>query len=157
MKRYLIRLLTLAAVLVCGLASFHAKAADMNISPFFKEEFAKNPAVTMVAISGKQAGWKGLTSYRSVSISGDDAKADEMARAVRKDGANAVLKETSFKKGRLCFGFYGLGGEGANRKYLFFLDLRAQGKSKTTLVYLEGDWTPDQVKKLITKKIDRHE
>lgn len=157
MKHYLIRLLTLAVIIVCGLASASARAAGLNISPFFKEEFAKNPAVTMVVISGRQADWKGLTSYRSVSISGDDAKADEMARAVRKDGAKAELKETSFKKGRLCFGFYGLGGEGANRKYLFFLDLRAQGKSKTTLVYIEGDWTPDQVKKLITKKIDRHE
>ena len=72
-----------------------------------------------------------------------------MARAVRKDGANAEFKETSFKDGRLYFGFYGLGGEGKHRKYLFFLDLRAKGKSKTTLIYIKADLTPEQVKKMI--------
>lgn len=157
MKHYLIRMMAFAILSLLSLPFLTARAEGLNIHPFFKEEFAKNPAVTMVSVSGRQSGWKGLTSYRSVSISGDDAKADEMARAVRKDGAKAELKETSFKGGHLYFGFYGLGGVGPNRRYLFFLDLRAQGKSKTTLVYIEGDWTPDQVKKLITKKIDRHE
>lgn len=136
-----------------ALTSFPLMARDLDIAPFFKEDFAKNPSVTMVSMSGKQSDWKGLTSYRSVSVSGDGAIADAMARAVRKDGARADFKETSFKEGRLYFGFYGLGGEGANRKYLFFLDLRPKGKNKTTLVYIEGDWTPDEVKSIITKKV----
>lgn len=143
------RWITLLLILISSLAGLGVHAEDLNIAPFLKEGFAKNPAVTMVSVSGKQSDWKGLASYRSVSVSGDDAKADEMSRAVSKDGAKAEFKETSYKDGRLCFGFYGLGGEGHHRKYLFFLDLRPKGKEKTTLVYIEGDWTPDQVKNMI--------
>lgn len=153
MKQYLIRMMAFAIIIICGIPAFSIQAAKLNIDPFFKEEFAGDPAVTMVSVSGRQSEWKGLTAYKSVSVSGDDEKADAMAHAVRKDGVNAAFKETTFKEGKLYFGFYGLGGEGANRKYLFFLDLRPKGKSKTTLVYIEGDWTPDQVKSMITKKI----
>ena len=146
------RWIALFAILISMMATPHVCAQHLSIAPFLEEDFAKNPAVTMVSVSGKQSDWKGLSSYRSVSVSGDDAKADAIARAVGKDGARAEFKETSFKDGRLCFGFYGLGGEGYHRKYLFFLDLRPKGKSKTTLIYIEGDWTPDQVKAMITKK-----
>lgn len=153
MKQHLIRLMALTIILFCGLNLPMVRAEGLNIAPFLKEDFAKNPSVTMVSVSGKQSEWKGLASYRSVSVSGDDAKADDMCRAVRKDGAHAEFKETSFKDGRLFFGFYGLGGEGRHRRYLFFLDLRPKGKPKTTLVYIEGDWSPDEVKDMITKKI----
>lgn len=153
MKQYLIRWISLSVILICSVMSFFAHADRLNVSPFFKEDFAKNPSVTMVVFSGEQTDWKGLYLYKSVSVSGNSAKADEIARCVRKDGAKAEFKETSFKDGKLYFGFYGLGGEGENRKYLFYLDLRPKGKDKTTLVYIEGDWSPEEVKKMITKKI----
>lgn len=148
-KRWIILLL----IIISSSALMSVSAKVLNIDSFFKEDFAKNASVTMVSVSGNQSDWKGLTSYRSVSVKDDDSKADAMARAVGKDGAKADFKETSFKGGRLYFGFYGLGGEGRHRKYLFFLDLRPKGTSKTTLVYIEGDWTPDEVKQMITKKI----
>ena len=153
MREFKNRWLMLLIAVISSMSALTVKAEDLNITPFFKEDFAKNPAVTMVSVSGKQSDWKGLTSYRSVSVSGDDDKADAMSRAVRKDGAKAEFKETSFKDGHLQFGFYGLGGEGPHRRYLFFLDLRPKGKSKTTLVYIEGDWNPEEVKAMITKKI----
>ncbi len=140
-------------MIVMSMMPLCAVAENLSVDSFFREDFAKNPAVTMVSVSGKQSDWTGLTSYRSVSVSDDDDKADAMSRAVRKDGAKAEFKETSFKDGHLHFGFYGLGGEGSHRRYLFFLDLRPKGKSKTTLVYIEGDWSPEEVKAMITKKI----
>lgn len=152
MKHCMIRLIVVAIMSIFSWSFFIVKAEELNIAPFLKEDFARNPTVTMVSMSGKQSDWIGLTSYRSVSISGDDANADAMARAVRKDGAKAEFKETTFKDGHLYFGFYGLGGEERHRKYLFFLDLRPKGKSKTTLILIEGDWTPEQVKQMLTKK-----
>ena len=151
MKHYLIRIMALVMILCVSLENTTVKAEDLNVTPFLKEDFAKNPSVTMVSMSGKQSDWKGLTSYRSVSISGDDTQADAMARAVRKDGVKAQFKETTFKDGRLYFGFYGLGGEGPHRRYLFFLDMRPKGKSKTTLIDIEADLTPEQVKQMIKK------
>ncbi|MDE6379226.1 MAG: hypothetical protein K2L11_02040 [Muribaculaceae bacterium] len=152
MKHRLILIIALAVMFVSGQVSVSSRAEGLSVDSFFKEDFAKNPNVTMVSISGEQSDWKGLTMYRSVSLSGDPVKADAIARSVRKDGAKADFKETSFKDGKLYFGFYGLGGEGKHRKYLFFLDLRQKGKDKTTLVFIEGDWTPDEVKTMITKK-----
>lgn len=152
MKQNLIRIIGLVIIFFASLAKTTVNAEDLHVAPFLKEEFAKNPAVTMVSMSGQQSDWKGLTSYRSVSISGDDTQSDALVRAVRKDGAKAEFKETTFKDGHLYFGFYGLGGEGRHRKYLFFLDLRPKGKSKTTLIIMEGDLTPDQVKNKIINK-----
>ncbi len=152
MKQHFIRWMALAVMLMIGVASATVNAQKLNVSPFFKEDFAKNPAVTMVSFSGEQTDWKGLTSYKSVSVSGNAEMADDIARSVKKDGAKAEFKETTFKDGKLYFGFYGLGGEGRHRKYLFYLDLRPKGKDKTTLVYIEGDWSPEQVKTMITKK-----
>lgn len=144
----------LTVFIICIVASVSAGAESLNVDRFFKEDFASDPNVTMVSMSGRQAKWSGLTSYKSVSVSGDAEKADALARSVRKDGIKAEMKETSYKDGKLYFGFYYLGGEGKNRKYLFYLDLRPKGKDKTTLVYIEGDWTADEVKRMITKKIN---
>lgn len=150
MKQFLLRSMAFLAIFISSIISAEARAEDLNVAPFLKEDFARNPSVTMVSMSGKQSDWKGLTSYRSVSISGDDTQADAMSRAVRKDGAKADFKETTFKDGHLYFGFYGLGGEGRHRRYLFFLDLRPKGKSKTTLIHIEADLTPEQVKHMVT-------
>ncbi len=153
MKQHFIRWIAFSVMLLVCTLSTTVYAQKLNVSPFFKEDFAKNPAVTMVSFSGEQTDWKGLTTYKSVSVTGNAEMADEIARGVKKDGAKAEFKETSFKDGKLYFGFYGLGGEGRHRKYLFYLDLRPKGKEKTTLVYIEGNWSPEQVKTMITKKI----
>ncbi len=153
MKHNLYRWIAFSVILAISLASSIASGEKLNVSPFFNEDFAKNPSVTMVSFSGKQTDWKGLTAYKSVSVSGDNEKADAIAKGVKKDGVKADFKETTYKEGMLYFGFYGLGGEGRNRKYLFFLDMRPKGKDKTTLVYIEGNWSADEVKEMITKKI----
>lgn len=153
MKHNLYKWIAFLVILMCSLVSSIASGENLNVSPFFKEDFAKNPAVTMVSFSGKQTDWKGLTVYKSVSVAGDNEKADAIARSVKKDGAKADFKETSYRDSMLYFGFYGLGGEGPHRKYLFYLDMRPKGKAKTTLVYIEGDWSADEVKEMITKKI----
>lgn len=152
MKSNLYRWIALSIILLISLSGAAASGRTLNVAPFFKEDFAKNPAVTMVSFSGGQTDWKGLSVYKSVSVTGDTDKADAIARAVKKDGARADFKETTYRDGKLYFGFYGLGGEGWNRKYLFFLDFRSKGKDKTTLVYIEGNWSADEVKKMITKK-----
>lgn len=151
MTQFLLRSISILIIFISCLFSYKANAEELSVAPFLKENFAKNPSVTMVSMSGKQSDLKGLTSYKSVSISGDDTQADAMARAVRKDGAKAEFKETTFKDGHLYFGFYGLGGEGKHRKYLFFLDQRAKGKPKTTLIHIEADLTPEQVKQMVTR------
>ncbi|MDE6787491.1 MAG: hypothetical protein K2J46_10710, partial [Muribaculaceae bacterium] len=99
MKHNLYKWIAFLVILMCSLVSSIASGENLNVSPFFKEDFAKNPAVTMVSFSGKQTDWKGLTVYKSVSVAGDNEKADAIARSVKKDGAKADFKETSYRDG----------------------------------------------------------
>lgn len=151
MRRQIFRLLSVTVMVF--LVAFSVKAGDgLNVAPFLNEDYASRPNVTMVSISGSQKKWPGLSNYKSFSVTDDNALSDKLAAAVTKDGVKAISKETSYKEGKLYFGFYFLGGEGKHRRYLFFLDSRPKGIDKTTLIYIQGDWDSEQVKKKIAKK-----
>lgn len=118
------------------------------VAPFFGERYSSNSNVSMVSLSGSQIKMKGLTKYKSMSVTGDAALSDKIAAAVGKDGSRAKSKEVSYKGGKLYFGFYLLKG-GPNKRYLLFLDRRPLGKDKTTLIYLEGTLDPEEVKEML--------
>ena len=146
-------MLRLILMLLCVAATVSVRAQDgLEVAPFFSEAYTSNGKVTMVSMSGDQLGGSGISRFRSVSVSGDPALTDRIEKAVRKDGISAGYKETSYKEGRLHFGFYSLGGKGDSRRYLLYLN-RSQGTGKTTLVYIQGDLSPEEVKKMIVKKI----
>ncbi len=149
MKRWMV----IITLMLCGIFMMSAQDKNLNIAPFFSESYTSSGNVTLVTMKGEQLKVRGLKKYASVSVSGDDDLADRIARAVKKDGAKAEAKETTFKDGRLYFGFYSLGGKGDRRQYLFFLDKRPAGVDKTTMVYICGDWSAEEVKKIINKKI----
>ncbi|MDE6279320.1 MAG: hypothetical protein K2M05_05045, partial [Paramuribaculum sp.] len=58
-------------------------------------------------------------------------------------------KEVSYKNGQLYFGFYAMGGSENRKRYLFYLNRRAIGKRKSTLIYIEGNLSESEVKALI--------
>lgn len=121
----------------------------LNVAPYFSDSYATNADVTMISLSGKQLEGKGLTKYKSVSVTGNPLLADKISAAVSKDGIKAKSKEVSYKEGQLYFGFYSLGGSGSHRKYLLYLNRRPVGKEKTTLIYIEGSLDDEAVKKMI--------
>lgn len=126
----------------------------LDVGRFFTDAYTANGKVTMVSMSGEQLAGTGLRKFRSMSVSGDAALSGEIEKAVRKDGAKAAYKETSFKDGRLHFGFYSLGGKDATRQYILYLNRQGEGGAgKTTLVYIQGNLSADEVKKMIVKKI----
>ena len=140
----------LSLLIATAIAS--AQDKSLNVARFFTEEIASLPSVTLVRITGDHAKWKDFERYASISVKGDDALADRLAAAVKKDGANAESKETSYRNGRLYFGFYSLGSKNDERRYLFYLDRRPAGGDKTTLIFISGDLSPEDVKKIINNK-----
>lgn len=148
MKKFIIIIL----LATLGTAIAMAQGRSLNVAQFFTDESASLPSVTMVMTTGNQLQWSGCNKYASVSVTGDNALADKLAAAVKKDGVKAESKETSYKEGKLYFGFYNLGWRKDERRYLFFLDRRPTGVDKTTLVYISGDLSPEEVKKFINKK-----
>lgn len=136
------------AILLLGTISGYAQEG-LNVAPFFSDAYASNPKVTMISYSGNQLASRGLTMYKSISVTDDAALADKIARAVAKDGSRAESKEVSYRAGQLYLGFYFLGGRGANRKYMLYLNRRPAGREKTTLIYMEGDLDAAAVKSMM--------
>lgn len=149
MKRWIV----IIVMLFCGAMMTRAQDKSLNIFPFLSESYSSSGNVTLVTLSGDQLKVKGMKKYASVSVTGDSELADKISRAVKKDGVKAESKETTYKDGKLYFGFYSLGGKNDRRQYLFYLDKRPTGVDKTTVVYICGDWSVDEVKKIINKKI----
>ena len=102
-------------------------------------------------ITGQKLQMAGLTKYKSIVVNNDEKLSDNIEKAVRKDGTIAKSKEVIYKKGKLYFGMYFLGGTGSERRYLYYLNQRPVGKDKTMLIYLEGAITEEMAKSLIKK------
>lgn len=140
----------LMIIMIFSVMSIFAMAQKgLSIAGFFQDAYASNPDVTMISLSGRQIEKNGLKIYKSLSVSGNNEIADHIAKAVRKDGSHAKSKEVSYNNGQLYFGFYFVGGSGTERQYILFLDRRAVGKDKTTLIFIKGDIDTEGIKKLI--------
>ncbi|MDE6533943.1 MAG: hypothetical protein K2M27_10500 [Muribaculaceae bacterium] len=146
MKRILF---IIVAVMVGGMSANAQEGLD--VAAFFTEAYTSNPKVTMVSFSGERLESRGMAKYKSISVTDDSALSDKIARAVGKDGSRSESKEVSYKDGMLYFGFYFMGGTGKERRYLLYLDRRAVGKDKTTLIYIEGNLDMASVKRLIKR------
>lgn len=147
MKKLII--ITLLAVLtsVAGYAR-----SKLNIDTFFDNETISQNGVTMISYHDWQISGHKLKEYKSVTISGNKTLADRLLAAVKKDGANAESKETSYKGGNLYFGFYSMGGTGNHRRYLLYLNRRPAGEEKSTLIYIEGDVDTGFIRNLLKLK-----
>lgn len=141
------RMIMIIAILISTAGAW--AQTGLNVEQFFDEKYAGDRNVTLVNVSGAQVKGEGLSKYKSISETGEDALAEKIRRAVMKDGVNAKSKEVTYKEGRLYFGFYSLGGTRKHRQYLLYLDRRAVGKNKSTLVFIEGDLDEKQVKSMI--------
>lgn len=134
------------------ISTVSAQDKSLSISTFFGEKVAASPGVTIVKMKGNPSGWRGVSYLSSISIVANDSLADRLSEAVRKDGAKAKSKETSLKEGKLYFGFYSLTPKAGEDRYLFFLDKRPSGQEKTTLIYISGELTEEEVKRNINNK-----
>lgn len=122
---------------------------SLNVSSFFSEAYAGRPEVTMVTLSGGVISGHRIEEFKSISVTGDSILSGQIRRAVGKDGAKAIDKAASYRNGQLYFGFYNLGGKGKSRQYLFYLDRHATDVDKVTLIYIRGDCSAEEVKRII--------
>lgn len=141
-----------AVLLVLGGTLECMAQKNMALTPYFSEKTASNPKVTAVTVSGKSVEKFGLSLYRSISVDGDAALASAIEKAVKADGAKAVSKEVSYKKGRLYFGLYTLSpAEGVNR-YMVYLNDSSGSGGKVIVAYLEGKAGSSAVRRLLEGK-----
>ena len=148
MKQFIIIILT------CLMASSTAVAQNgLNINSLFDGRFKKATGATEIIVTGSRANEIGLKVYHSLSVT-DEIQAELIESHVKKDGVQAVDKEVEYRNGQLYYGFYTMKPVKGNKRYIFFLNqnlARKSPKKVVTLIYMEGNATPEQIKKLIRK------
>ena len=145
MKRFI---LILAMLSSCVLGA-HAQKG-LNVAQYFSDNYRNDKTVTMVeVVTGNNRKMPGIDCYRSITVLGNEALSEDLEKSVKKDGALSKSKEVIYKKGKLYFGMYFMGGEERHRRYLYFLNQKAVGKDKTMLIFIEGDISEDMAKSLI--------
>lgn len=124
----------------------------LNIAQFFTDNYRNNTSVTIVEVTSPLEQLTGISVYKSITVNDNKTLSEELEKAVRKDGAGAKSKEVIFKKGKLYFGMYFMGGQGSHRRYLYYLNQRLVGKEKTILIFIEGDIDEEMAESLINNK-----
>ena len=125
----------------------------LNINSLFDGRFKKATGATEIIVTGSRANEIGLKVYHSLSVT-DEIQAELIESHVKKDGVQAVDKEVEYRNGQLYYGFYTMKPVKGNKRYIFFLNqnlARKSPKKVVTLIYMEGNATPEQIKKLIRK------
>lgn len=144
MKRLI---LTLAVCAFWTLSAYAQKG--LNVAQFFSDNYRNDETVTMVEVMGDNRKMPGIDCYRSITVRGNEALSESLEKTVKKDGAAAKSKEVIYKKGKLYFGMYFMGGVDRHRRYLYFLNQKAVGKDKTMLIFIEGNISEEMAKSLI--------
>ena len=122
--------------------------SGLKVSKLFDGKYAKQSDAVVAYITGEALGGYNLTLYRSISLTCDATDAAEIEKWVVSDGAKAIDKETVLRGGSLRYGFFVLQPRSVN----FFVGKEADkgsGKRKITVVYIEGEASQEQIKKLI--------
>lgn len=125
----------------------------MAIEQFFDDGLphAQGADVTAVSITGNKLKDYNLDIYRSVSVTGDPELIRKIERAVTRDGTRAESREVSLKEGHLYFGFYTIPLKAGDSGYMFYLNTTLTGGNKATLIYMQGEASPEEIKSLIKR------
>lgn len=147
MKRFFLLLFIILAI---GFTEASAQSG-LNIEPLFTSDFTRDARCKSTLIRGDRVAPFSLRLYRSLSLTGMPGAAPQIEAKVRKDGARATDKEVSYKAGRLAYGFYTLPPAGGMNRYIFYLNSGADSRNKIVLLYMEGEATASEIRKMLKK------
>ena len=141
--------------IACVLATMPVLAqSGLHINTLFDGRYQKDPYAAELIVTGANARKINLTTYHSLKVT-QKSQQNLIESLVVKDGATAIDKEVQYRSGQIYYGFYTLPikKKGHNR-YIFYLNqnlAKNSPKNMVTLIYMEGEATPEQIKGLIRK------
>ncbi len=146
------RLLTFLLLTLSACAGLHAQTG-LNIAEAFSPRFRDLPGATETVVSKSRLRNLNLSVYHAISISGHQELAEEIEKMVLRDGAKARSKEVRYASGHLYYGCYALPRDGkGNNRYILFLNGHLKSADRIVLLYIEGEASMEDVKKLINNK-----
>ncbi|MDR0368035.1 MAG: hypothetical protein LBH82_02710 [Bacteroidales bacterium] len=111
------------------------------------EKYGSSKGVTLLEISEELMKDYQIKHFKSIIFDNGTAALSEIRKAIEKDKADAKRMKESVRDGLLTSGYYRLKTEetGMNR-YLIF---KIGKNNKTTLIYIEGKLSPEQLIELL--------
>lgn len=125
----------------------------LRINDLFDGAYKCNKNAIEVVIKGDQLKRYRLKVFRSLTIKNSPKDFERMERLVVADEKNAVSKETGRIGEKLYYGFYCFPAHKGNLRYVFYRNssLREVESNEVTLVYIEGNVTMEELKKMFKK------
>lgn len=148
MKRILLLLMALVAA---ATAVADGRGDRLETLKLFDRAMQSDPRVVMVTIAGSGLRDYDLDLYRSLTAVSAPDVAARMEKAVQHDGTHAREREVAYRDGRLYYGFYVLDPRNLARRYIFYLNRGLAGGKKAMVIYMEGDATVNQIKRMLKK------
>lgn len=128
-----------------------AAQTNLNIMEIFGDRYRKSDKAVETIISGDALKGTDLTFYRSLVLTDMADAAEEISRAVTKDGAKALSREVKYVDGQLYYAQFVLEPAGKTNRYIFYVNRHLKGGDKIMLVYMSGPASIDKINKLIKK------
>lgn len=125
----------------------------LRIGELFNGSYKRKNNAIEVAIKGEKLKRYRLNVFRSLTIKNDPKDFERIEKLVEADEKNAVSKETGRIGERLYYGFYCFSPHKGKLRYVFYRNssLREVESNEMTLVYIEGNVTMDELKKMFKK------
>ena len=129
----------------------------LTIDRFFDDAYQSQSGITSVNISGDQLKqWKcDISLYRSITVENNMTEAEEMERAVKKDGVHATSRTVSMTNGHIYFGYYALPPAKGKNRFIIFMRSRDKedpanvNSARTDLFYIEGKTSPEELSDML--------
>jgi hypothetical protein len=124
--------------------SFSAQAQAV-LSVFKK--YGNDHGVTMLEASRELMKEYKIKTFKSIIFENGSKALPEIRKAINNDKDGALHIKESTKDGLLTSGYYQLKSE--NQKWNRYLIFKVGNANKTTLIYVEGELTPDELVELL--------
>ena len=142
MKSHFLVILFLALTTFCMSFSTQAQAV---LSVFKK--YGNDQGVTMLEASRELMKAYKIKTFKSIIFDDGTQALPEIRRAIHTDKKGALQIKESTKDGLLTSGYYQLLSE--KTKWNRYLIFKVGKENKTTLIYVEGELTPDELVELL--------
>ena len=138
----------LLAITFLTLSTFclSSSAQAQTVLSIFKK-YCNDNGVTMLEASRELMKTYKIKTFKSIIFEDASTVLPEIRRAIKTDKEGALHIKESTKDGLLTSGYYQLLTEKANlNRYLIF---KVGTANKTTLIYVEGELSPDELVELL--------
>ena len=146
------RIFTIIVLMLAWVVESHSQTG-LQIAELFNGQYKRKDNAIEVVVKGDQLERYKLEVFRSLTVKNDPKDFERIEKLVEQDEKNAISKETGRIGERLYYAFYCFSPNKDRFRYIFYRNssLRKTESNELTLIYMEGNVTMDELKKMFKK------